>query len=147
MRNTTGLPFVSLILAAILIVVVLITHGIGDDPLTELELGATAAAVAFIIYGAQGLISVVLEGTELRPGRRPPHLTGPLTTWTVVLSFVLLLDAITLAFGVAADWGPIGLGFLAGGGCLILAFLLVGYKEAFLGEEARFDQRDDGVPW
>ena len=29
----------------------------------------------------------------------------------------------------------------------LLAAMLVAYKEAFLGEEARFDRRDDGVPW
>ena len=39
MRNTLGLPLVSLAIAAILIVVILLTHGIGDHPLNELEIG------------------------------------------------------------------------------------------------------------
>ena len=77
----------------------------------------------------------------------PPHLTNPLSWSIVTVSFVLLLDGIALAYGLAADWSPIALGLLAGAGCLILAFLLVGYKEAFIGDEASFDRRDDGVPW
>ena len=38
-------------------------------------------------------------------------------------------------------------GVAAGAGCVFLATLLVCYKEAFLGDEARFDDREDGVPW
>ena len=147
MRNTLGLPLVSLAIAAILIVVILLTHGIGDHPLNELEIGGTAAALGLIIFGIQGLISVWVEGEELKPGRVPPHLTDLLSWSIVTVSFVLLLDGIALAYGLASDWSPIALGLLAGAGCLILAFLLVGYKEAFIGDEASFDRRDDGVPW
>lgn len=147
MRNTLGLPVASLVLAAALAGLVLLTHGIDDHPLNELELGATAGALGLIIYGIQGLISVWVEGKELRPGRVPPHLTDVLS-WSIVgISFVLLLVAIALTFGLVSDWGPIALGLLAGTGCLILAFLLVAYKEAFLGDEASFDRRDDGIPW
>lgn len=147
MRNTLGLPLVSLAIAAVFIVIVLLTHGIGSHPLNELEIGAVAGALGLIIFGIQGLISVWVEGEELTPGRVAPHLTDQLS-WSIVgVSFVLLLDGIALSYGLVADWGPISIGLLAGLGCLILAFLLIGYKEAFLGDEASFDRRDDGVPW
>jgi hypothetical protein len=32
-------------------------------------------------------------------------------------------------------------------GCLDLAILLIFYKEVFIGDEARLDEIDDGVPW
>jgi hypothetical protein len=52
-----------------------------------------------------------------------------------------------LAYGIAGDWGTTAIGLLAGLGCFLMAAMLVAYKEGFLGEEARFDRRDDGVPW
>ena len=147
MRNTLGLPLISLGIAGILIVLVLITHGIGSHPLNELEIGAAAFALGLLIFGIQGLISVLLEGEELHPGRVAPRLTNLLSVAIVSSSFVLLLVGFALTYGLTADWSPITLGLLAGAGCLILAFLLIGYKEAFLGDEASFDRRDDGVPW
>ena len=43
--------------------------------------------------------------------------------------------------------GKLWLGIAAGAGCMSLAVLLIFYKEAFLGDEARFDDREDGIPW
>ena len=59
----------------------------------------------------------------------------------------MLLISVALAYGIVTDWGPILLGTLAGAGALILSGLLVFYKEAFVGDEACFDEREDGVPW
>ena len=145
MRNSTRLPAVSLLVSLALAATVWLTHG--DGPLTELELGGIAWAIALAIFGLQGLLSVLVEGEELHPGRVPPRLTGPLTVGIVVFSLTLLAIATALAYGLTADWGPEAIGALAGAGSLAVAFILVFYKEGFVGDEARFDEREDGVPW
>jgi len=147
MRNTSGLPIVSLLIAAGLAVIVAITHGFNSNHLSVMEIGAVAAAVTLLIYGAQGLISVVVDGKELTPGQTPPHLTDALSDGIVVISALLITNGLALAYGLADNWGTVYIGILAGLGCFLLAAMLVAYKEAFLGEEARFDRRDDGVPW
>ena len=116
-------------------------------PLSELQLGALGGGLAFAIFGLQGLISVRSEGRELRPGIVPPTLTDPLSAAIVVLSLLLFAVSLLLGYGIVAGWGTPRLGGAAGVGCLLLAALLFLYKEAFLGDEARFDDREDGVPW
>jgi hypothetical protein len=116
-------------------------------PLSELQLGAIGGALTLAIFGVQGLLSIALEGQELRPGVTPPHLTNPLTAAIVVASLLLLFDAVILGYGIVMGWGTTRLGIAAATGCLLLAALLLFYKEAFLGDEARFDDREDGIPW
>ena len=147
MRNSWGLPVAGMIASAILAVLVMGQHGFNSDHLSEVELGAVAGALCLFIFGVQGIVSVLIDGEELKPGKRPPHLTNKLLATMVVLSVLLVVVAIALAYCLAAGWGVGTLGLLAGAGCFLLAALLVGYKEALLGDEARFDQRDDGVPW
>ena len=146
MRNSPALPLIAIVAAFVLAVVVAVVHDPGS-PLNELQLGGVAWSVGLAIFGLQGLISVLVEGTELRPGRVRPRLTDLLSSTIVVFSLVLLGIAVTLAVGLRADWRSPTLGILAGAGCLDLAFLLVCYKEAFVGDEATLDERDDGVPW
>lgn len=145
MRNGPALPLVSIVAALVLSVIVMATHGAG--PLAPLELGAVAWAVTLAIYGTQGIISVLMEGQELEPGRVAPRLTGPLSMGIVVLSLALFGVAVLLAYAITAGWSPSRLGGIAGGGCMLLALVLIAYKEAFVGDEASFDRRDDGVPW
>ena len=147
MRNTLSLPIIAILLAIALAILVMATRADDQGPLTELELGAIAWTIALGVYGLQGLISVLLEGRELRPGRMLPRLTGPLSALTVIGSIVLLGIAVALAIGLVGDWRTGVLGTVAGAGCLVLVVLLISYKEAFLGDEASFDNRDDGVPW
>jgi hypothetical protein len=146
--NSPLLPLVSLLVGIALAIAVAISAGPrGFIPLSELELGGVAGALAFIVFGVQGLISVALEGTELRPGFSPPHLTNPLSAAVFVVSLLLLIDALFLAIGIVSGWNTLPLGIATGLGCLFVAALLLFYKEAFLGDEARFDDREDGVPW
>jgi hypothetical protein len=146
--NSPLLPLVSLLVGVALAIAVAITAGPrGFFPLSELELGGVAGALALIVFGVQGLISVALEGTELRPGTSPPHLTNPLSAAVVVVSLLLLIVAALLGYGIVTDWDTLRLGLATGLGCLFVAALLIFYKEAFLGDEARFDDREDGVPW
>ncbi len=147
MRNTSGLPLTALVTAIVLSVLVLVTHGINTDPLNEIQIGAAAGALGLFIYAIQGLISVVVDGKELTPGKIAPHLTDQLSDGIVAICALLIMDGMTLAYGIADGWGAIALGALAGTGSILLSLLLVAYKEAFLGEETRFDRRDDGVPW
>jgi hypothetical protein len=148
MRNAWTLPAGALAITGILAVVLLIvTPEGGRTPLTEVELGLVAAVVSLGVYGAQGLLSVALEGEELRPGRHGGRLTDPISVAIVVFSIALFAIAVSLAWGIAGDWNYRRLGILAGAGSLILALLLVFYKEAFVGDEASFDNREDGVPW
>jgi len=147
MRNSPTLPTVALLLALALGVFAAVDAGRGRGPLTELQLGEIAAALTLAIFGFQGLISVLVEGQELEPGRVPARLTDPLSIAIVLFSIALFGIAVTLAFGIADGWRLRVIGTLAGVGCLVLAVLLVFYKEAFIGDEANFDDRQDGVPW
>ncbi len=145
MRNSPRLPSVALVVSLLLGGTVWLVHG--DGPLSELELGGVAWAIGLAIFGLQGLLSVLVEGEELRPGRVAPRLTDPLSIGIVVFSLALFATAVGLAYGLTTDWSAGAIGALAGAGCLALAFLLVFYKEGFVGDEAGFDERDDGVPW
>lgn len=148
MRNAPLLPLASLVLAAILTIVAVAPAGSGNlIPLSELQLGAIGGALTLAVFGIQGLLSVAIEGQELHPGRRPPHLTHPLSAGIVLTALLLLLDAVILGYGIVVGWGTAALGIAGGTGCLLLAALLLFYKEAFLGDETRFDDREDGIPW
>lgn len=115
--------------------------------LTELEIGFVALAFTLVIFGVQGLISVLLEGRELHVGRVRPRLTNFLSVAIVVFSLALFSLSVALGIGIIRDWSPRAIGTLAGLGAIDLAILLIFYKEAFVGDEACFDERDDGVPW
>jgi hypothetical protein len=147
MRNSPLLPALSLLVATVLGLHASLTAGRDPGPPTELQLGEIALALTLAIFGLQGLISVVIEGQELEPGRVPERLTGTLSVGILLLSLVLFGLALALAYGIADDWQTRAIGSIAGAGCLVLATLLVFYKEAFVGDEANFDDRDDGVPW
>ena len=148
MRNSPLLPVLSLVVAAVFALAAVLMSGSGDFlPLSELQLGAVGGALTFAIFGIQGLISVGLEGRELRPGSVPPQWTNPLSAAIVLVSLLLFADALLLGYGIVSGWGTAPLGIAAGAGCVFLAALLIFYKEAFLGDEARFDDREDGIPW
>jgi hypothetical protein len=147
-RNSPLLPVGSLLLAVVLAIAAIAPAGSGPLlPLSEVQLGAVAGALTLTIFGVQGLLSVAVEGQELHPGFRPPQLTNPLSAGIVLTALLLLLDAFILGTGIVAGWDTAALGIAGGIGCLLLATLLLFYKEAFLGDEARFDDREDGVPW
>jgi hypothetical protein len=147
MRNTLDLPILALIVAAILAIAVAISAAGEGGTLTELELGGIAWALGLAVYGVQGLISILLEGRELHLGRALPRMTSPLSAGIALFSLALLAIAVLLAIALTNDWDVEILGLLAGGGCLVLAALVVFYKEAFVGDETTLDNRDDGIPW
>lgn len=115
--------------------------------LSELEIGMVAVAFTLVIFGTQGMISVLLEGRELHLGRVQPRLTNVLSVAIVIFSLALLVCSVFLGIGIVSNWRPVAIGTLAGLGSIDLALLLVFYKEAFVGDEGCFDDREDGVPW
>lgn len=151
MENSPRLPTVAVLIAAILgglAGLSYLAREIADVPvLSEIEIGLVAIAFTLAIFGFQGWIGVALEGRRLTPGIARPRLTDPLSLAIVAFSLLLFAVALALAYGIVQDWGAIALGLLAGTGSLILAMLLIFYKEAFVGDEACFDEREDGVPW
>ena len=151
MENSRGLPIAAIVIAVLLALLTILSYRAGEAAdifhLSALEIFYVAAAVGLVTFGLQGLISVLIEGRRLHPGRVLPRLTELLTLAIVLFSIALFADAVVLGYAVYEDWSPIRLGLLAGAGCLILALLLIFYKEAFVGDEASFDDREDGVPW
>lgn len=117
------------------------------DHLSELEISFVAFGITLLIFALQGFVSVFLEGRELHVGRIHPHLTGRRSTTLLLGSLVLLVIAIVLGGGIALGWNVKVIGSLAGIGALLLGFMLIPYKEGFVGSEAHFDDRNDGVPW
>lgn len=151
MENSPKLPIIALIVAALASVAAVVSYASRTRGevfvLNEVEIGLVAAAFTIAIYGVQGLISVLLEGRRLRPGLVAPRLTDPLSVGIVLFSLLLFGVALALGYGLIDDWGAEWIGLLAGIGSLDLAVLLIFYKEAFVGDEACFDEREDGIPW
>lgn len=153
MDNSPKLPYASIVVAVLASIAAAISYfqrgGNAEAifSLNEPEIGLVALAASLLIFSVEGLISVVSEGRILAPGRMPPRLTNLLTLAIIVASVILFADAVFLAIGLVQDWDVWIIGWLAGGGCLLLALLLVFYKEAFVGDESHFDERNDGVPW
>lgn len=151
MRNSPTLPIIALAVAVALAAIAAFSYAGGPAKpvvvLSTAQIGLTVWAFTLTVYGVQGLVSVMLEGRELRPGVVLPRLTEPLSVAIAGFSTLLLGAAITLGWGISAEWKPRWLGMLAGAGCLDLALLLAFYKEAFVGNETGFEERNDGVPW
>ena len=150
MQNSPGIPLAALVVAIALatITVLSVIAGVGGGiALNELQLGATAWALALGIYGLQGIVSIVVEGRQVFPGMIKPRLNNPLSVVIAALSLVLFVLAGLTGFAIVSGQSTALIGTAAGAGCLDLGLLLLFYKEAFIGHEAHLDLRQDGVPW
>ena len=150
MQNSPGIPLASLVVAIALVVVAAVSGmaGVGRDPaLTELQIGATAWALALGIFGVQGLVSIIVEGRQVVPGIIKPRLTNSLSAVIAAASILLFMLAGLTGLAIVSGQSTAVIGTAAGAGCLDLGLLLVFYKEAFIGHEAHLDVRQDGVPW
>lgn len=86
MRDSPALPISALVTAAALTAVLGMGRLVRANlaaPLSELEIGLAAWAFVFGLFGGQGLISILLEGGELRPGFSAPRgcSRGPSLCW------------------------------------------------------------------
>jgi hypothetical protein len=150
MQNSPGLPLIALAVGAMLaaMTVASVIAGIGADPaLTELQLGATAWALALGIYAIQGVVSIVAEGRKLVPGSVAPRINNPISLAIAGLSAALLVTAGVTGWAITSGQSTAIIGSTAGAGCLLLGLLLLFYKEAFIGHEAHLELRQDGIPW
>jgi hypothetical protein len=150
MQNSPGIPLAALVVVIALATITMLSviAGVGGGiALNELQLGATAWALALGIYGLQGIVSIVVEGRQVFPGMIKPRLNNPLSAAIAVLSVVLFVLAGATGFAIVSGQSTALIGTAAGAGCLDLGLLLLFYKEAFIGHEAHLDLRQDGVPW
>ena len=150
MQNSPGIPLASLIVAIALVIVTAVSGmaGVGRDPaLTELQIGATAWALALGIFGVQGLVSIIVEGRQVLPGIIKPRLNSSLSAVIAAASILLFMLAGLTGLAIVSGQSTAVIGTAAGAGCLDLGLLLLFYKEAFIGHEAHLDVRQDGVPW
>jgi len=150
MQNSPGIPLAALVAAIALAIITTLSviAGIGGGiALNELQLGATAWALALGIYGVQGIVSIVVEGRQVSPGVIKPRLNNPLSVVIAALSVLLFVLAGVTGFAIVSGQSTALIGTAAGIGCLDLGLLLLFYKEAFIGHEAHLDLRQDGVPW
>jgi len=150
MQNSPGIPLAALVVAIALatITILSVIAGVGGGiALNELQLGATAWALALGIYGLQGIVSIVVEGRQVLPGTIKPRLNNPRSAVIAALSVLLFVLAGLTGFAIVSGQSTALIGTAAGAGCLDLGLLLLFYKEAFIGHEAHLDLRQDGVPW
>ncbi len=150
MQNSPGIPLAAFVVAIILAgaTIVSVMAGVGGDPaLNELQIGAAAWAVTLAMFGAQGIVSIMLEGRQLFVGTIGPRLTNPLSAAIAACSILLLILAGLTGLAIASGQPTAVVGTAAGAGCLDLGLLLLLYKEAFVGHEAHLEPRQDGVPW
>ncbi len=150
MYNSPGIPLAALVVAVALAIVTIgsLMAGMGGDPaLNELQIGATAWALALGVFGVQGIVSIVLEGQQLVPGTIAPRRNNPLSAAVAAFSVLLCILAGLTGLAIVSGQPTTVVGLAAGAGCLNLGLLLLFYKEAFIGHEAHLDPRQDGVPW
>jgi hypothetical protein len=149
-QNSPGTPLAAFVVAIVLAgaTIVSVMAGVGGDPaLNELQIGAAAWAVTLAMFGAQGIVSIVLEGRQLFVGTIGPRLTNPLSAAIAACSILLLILAGLTGLAIVSGQPTAVVGTAAGAGCLDLGLLLLLYKEAFVGHEAHLEPRQDGVPW
>lgn len=160
MQNSPGIPVAAFVVAIVLAgaTIVSMMAGAGGDPaLNELQIGAAAWAVTLAVFGAQGIVSIVLEGRQLFVGTIAPRLTNPLraprygvdplSAAIAACSILLLALAGLTGLAIVSGQPTAVVGTAAGAGCLDLGLLLLFYKEAFIGHEAHLESRHDGIPW
>jgi hypothetical protein len=150
MQNSPGVPLATLVVAIALatITILSVIAGVGSGTaLNELQIGATAWALALGLFGLQGIVSIIVEGRHVFPGIIMPRLNTLLSAAIAALSVLLFVLAGLTGFAIISGQSTALIGTAAGAGCLDLGLLLLFYKEAFIGHEAHLDLRQDGVPW
>jgi hypothetical protein len=149
-QNSPSIPIAAFVVALILVVATVVSSltGLGGQPaLTELQIGFVAWAFMLVVFAVQGAISIALEGRQVHLGTTVPRLTALRSAAIVGLSVLLLALAGLVGLAIVSGQPTAVVGSTAAAGCLVLALLLLVYKEAFIGHEAHLDPREDDVPW
>jgi hypothetical protein len=115
--------------------------------LNAFEIGLAGLALTLGVYSAIGLMSYWLDGARVHVGRSAPKLTDGVAVGMALASVATAAMAVVFALSVVFEWGREVTGVSIGLGFMFAAFVLAFYKIGFLGEEGRFDEREDGIPW
>lgn len=100
------------------------------------------------LYGVQGLLSVWLEGPQLRPGEKN-QAREPLGAVVAIalLTGVVFFFAVRFVQSLQHQPDPQRLALYGALLFVGLAAMLVLYRKYFIGDEVVTQDRDDGVPW
>ena len=115
--------------------------------LNAFEITLVGLALTLGVYSVIGLFSYFLDGPRVHVGRSGPELTDGNAAALGVFAVLTAACAVVFALGVVFDWQREVIGLSIGLGFVFAAFVLGFFKQGFLGEEGRFDEREDGIPW
>lgn len=115
--------------------------------LNAFEITLVGLALTLGVYSAIGLFSFYLDGPRVHIGRQGPQLTDGTAAALGIFSILTAICAVVFALGVVQEWGREIVGVSIGLGFVFAAFVLGFFKQGFVGEEGRFDEREDGIPW
>ncbi len=112
------------------------------------EIGLITWVGLLLVTGVQGLISVYVEGQELRPLEHKPA-REPWEAVLLVAAFTLL-ELLWAGGFIRGLFSVRAMSELAVYGALLsftLAASLLVYRRAFVADESLVQERDDGIPW
>jgi hypothetical protein len=115
--------------------------------LNAFEIALAGLGLTLAVYSAIGFLSYFLDGARVHVGRRAPRLTDGVAVGLTIFSVLTAACAVVFALGVVYEWSREVLGSSIGFGFVFASLVLACYKIGFLGEEGRFDEREDGIPW
>lgn len=112
------------------------------------EIGLVAWVVLLSLFAIQGMISVWLEGRELKVGK-PTRASEPIAALllAVLLALLEFIWIVQFVRGLYGGAPPAMIAIYAALLSFTLAILLLIYRRAFLSAETILQERDDHVPW
>jgi hypothetical protein len=159
-RNDALIPFWALVIALVLGWaayldsgrVAILSSGRGPAVLSVGQIGLVAFGLVFAVYGMIGLVSVWLEGVELRPGRHTPKPGGGPVVVGVLLALLLAAASGLFVHDILESLQtlqvhPASEGMIFGVMALLSAALIVVYRKYVVGEEAIAEDEHSEVPW
>lgn len=161
-RNDAVVPYFALVFSAALFLMAFLNTrdrvnevpvmAGAPHPVSVGTIGLMAFGMALFIYGFVGLLSLWLEGSELRPGVHDPQPSTAPTVAGVILSILLVMVsgffARVLLYSNTTGYNPTALqGGLFAAMMLIIALLLAIYKKFFLKEEVLAESENSDFPW
>lgn len=114
-------------------------------------IGLVSLGVVFLLYAMIGLVSVWLEGYELRPAKRRAH---PGRTMWILAVLVFVVVALSGLFAQMILYSqrtqktqPTVEGILFGLIAIAVGVVLALYKRYYQDEDVRAESEDSEVPW
>lgn len=119
------------------------------DHLEAYQVALIAWGFVLLLYGLQGLISVWLEGQELRLGQKGERASESLWAVAAILLLLGLLAFFAVRFvnGLRVGTTPAALAFDASMLFFGLAAMLVLYRRFFIADEVIVQDRDEETLW